>query len=347
MDVALNTRIVLARRPMGDPSPADFEFTQAPAPVPAEGELLLRTRLLSIDACARARARDTSFMGERMDVGEVMRCNTVAQVVRSRHPAFRPGDIVLAHTGWQDYDVVHGSQVKRKLYERVAPWSTALGVYGVYGFVAWSAMTRATPPRPGQTVLVGSATGPTGATAGQLAKLRGARVVGVTSSAEKCRWLLDEAGFDVAIDSRAPGFGEALREACPDGVDLFVPGLDYRVFDAALPLLNIGARLPVWGMTMYQTEDAGGLAQDRMAALMAAMVTRRLDVRAYNAAHDFTQLAPESICDPDFIADMGMLLRSGQLRYREEFVDGLENAPAALESVLRGENFGKLVVRVA
>ncbi len=346
MDDVSNTRIVLAGRPAGDPSIADFRIEQAAAPSPGTGEVLLRTRMVSIDASARVRATGTSVLGERMDLGEVVRCSTVSQVVRSRHPAFRTGDVVLAHSGWQDYDVVHGSLLKRKLYERVAPWSTALGVYGAYGYVAWSAMTRTTPPRAGQTMLVGSATGPTGATAGQLAKLRGARVVGVTSSAEKCRWLLEEARFDAAVDSRQPGFEDALRAACPDGVDLFMPGMDYRVFDAALPLLNPGARMPVWGMSMYQPPEASGLSHDRLAALLTAIVSRHVEVRGFTS-HGVTPLVPELICDPDFIADMGMLMRSGRLRYREEFVDGLENAPAALERLLRGENFGKLIVRVA
>ncbi|MFT3763577.1 MAG: NADP-dependent oxidoreductase [Pseudoxanthomonas sp.] len=343
MDAERNTRIVLTARPDGDPAPCHFAFEQAPVPTPGEGEVLLRTRLLSMDACARVRACDTSLIGERMRVGEVMRCSAVAEVVRSRHPAFKPGDRVLSHSGWQDFDVVHGSQLKRKLHERVAPCSTALGVYGVYGFVAWAAMTEAAPPQAGQTVAIGSAAGPTGATAGQLARLRGARVVGVTSSAEKCDWLRDELGFDAALDFNAPDFDDALRAACPDGIDVFVPGLDYRVLDAALPLLNTGARLPVWGMSMYHPPACND--GDRLPRLLAAIVAKRLQVRGFTA-RDIVQLPAEHIVDPAFMGEMGAHLRHGRVRYREQYVDGLEAAPQALQRLLDGDNFGKLIVRV-
>ena len=337
-----NTRVVLAHRPVGRDIADCFRVERMPLRLPRNGQLLLKTELVSIDICAVSRMHEDAPDGDILPLGQVMPCSTVSRVVASRHAGFKAGDQVLAHTGWQSHQVVDATTIRRKLYPGVAPVSTALGIYGMYGFIAWSAVREACQPRPGETMVLAAASGPIGATAGQLAQMRGARIVAVTSGEEKCRHVREKYGFAVALDRHADDFADRLRAACPDGVDIFLESVHGHCIDTVMPLLNDGARLPLCGM--MEGELWPEPANDRLPAFLNAILMRRLVVRSFTH-RDVTRLHPQFLVDPGFISDMGALLRGERLRWHEEYVNGLEQAPHALARLARGDNLGKLIVR--
>ena len=340
-----NFRLVLARRPGAVPSGDDFRIEHDELPPVRDRQLLLRTLAISIDRCANERARGTSLCEPGMDLGEVMRGCTVSEVVESRHPAFKPGDAVLAWSGWQEREVVDGSSIRRKLHRNAAPPMSALGAYGIYGYVAYKAMQEVARPVAGETVLIGSAASPTGEIAGQIARQRGARVVGITSSPDKCDWLQRELDFDVALDRHHPDFAEQLRAACPQGVDVLLLGLDNTAFEHALPLLNLDARMPVWGTTMYGTDRIRD-GHDRLPYLFSAIANKRLVVSSWTRT-PVPMIDSLHLNDPDFLATMARWLREGTIRHREDVQEGLHTAPHALGRLALGDNFGKLIVKVA
>ena len=333
------TRVVLAARPQGEPTLEDFRLEHAAMPAPAEGEVLLRNRYLSLDPYMRGRMNAGRSYAKPIEIGEVMDGGTVSEVIVSRHPDLQPGDMVLAHGGWQTHAVADGRTLKRKLDARVAPLTTALGVYGMPGFTAYVGLHEIGQPKPGETVVVAAASGPVGATVGQIAKLQGTRTVGIAGGERKCAYLRDELGFDVALDHRAPDFAARLRAACPDGIDVYFENVGGAVFDAVLPLLNDFARIPVCGLVAHYNDKTLPDGPDRMALLMSQILTRHLTVRGF-IQYDFIALYPQ------FLREMGAWLVDGKIRYREDIVEGLENAPRALIGLLRGENFGKVVVKL-
>ncbi len=333
------TRIVLATRPQGEPKPDDFRLEQADLPVPADGQVLLRNRYLSLDPYMRGRMNAGRSYAKPVEIGEVMEGGTVSEVIDSRHPDLQVGDVVLAHGGWQTHAVADGRTLKRKLDANVAPLTTALGVYGMPGFTAYVGLHEIGQPKPGETVVVAAASGPVGATVGQIAKLQGARTVGIAGGERKRAYLQDELGFDVALDHRAPDFADRLRAACPDGIDVYFENVGGAVFDAVVPLLNDFARIPVCGLVAHYNDKALPAGPDRMPWLMSQILTRHLTVRGF-IQYDFIALYPQ------FLREMGGWLKEGKIRYREDIVDGLENAPRALMGLLRGENFGKVVVKL-
>ncbi|HEY1034670.1 MAG TPA: NADP-dependent oxidoreductase [Pseudoxanthomonas sp.] len=338
-DATQNTRIVLAARPRGEPTADDFRLEHAPLPAPADGQVLLRNRYLSLDPYMRGRMNAGRSYAKPVEIGEVMDGGTVSEVIVSRHPALQAGDLVLAHGGWQTHAIADGRALKRKLDASIAPLTTALGVYGMPGFTAYVGLHEIGKPQPRETVVVAAASGPVGATVGQIAKLQGARAVGIAGGDAKCAYLRDELGFDVALDHRAPNFADQLRAACPDGIDVYFENVGGAVFDAVLPLLNDFARIPVCGLVAHYNDTALPAGPDRMALLMSQILSRHLTVRGF-IQYDFIALYPQ------FLRDMGAWLTDGKIRYREDLVDGLENAPRALIGLLRGENFGKVVVKL-
>lgn len=338
-DETRNTRIVLAARPQGEPIAADFRLEHLPLPAPAEGQVLLRNRYLSLDPYMRGRMNAGRSYARPVEIGNVMEGGTVSDVVASRHPDLQVGDVVLAHGGWQTHAVADGTLLKRKLDARVAPLTTALGVYGMPGFTAYVGLREIGKPQPGETVVVAAASGPVGATVGQIAKLQGARTVGIAGGERKRAYVHDELGFDVALDHRAPDFAAQLRTACPGGIDVYFENVGGAVFDAVVPLLNDFARIPVCGLVAHYNDKALPPGPDRMPWLMSQILTRHLTVRGF-IQHDFIALYPQ------FLREMGDWLAEGKIRYQEDLVDGLENAPRALIGLLRGENFGKVVVKL-
>lgn len=338
-DADHNTRIVLAARPHGEPTADDFRVEQVPIPAPADGQVLLRNRYLSLDPYMRGRMNAGRSYAKPVEIGEVMDGGTVSEVIASRHPGLQVGDLVLAHGGWQTHAIADGGTLKRKLDTSLAPLTTALGVYGMPGFTAYVGLHEIGQPKPGETVVVAAASGPVGATVGQIAKLQGARTVGIAGGERKRAYLQDELGFDVALDHRAADFAEQLRTACPEGIDVYFENVGGAVFDAVVPLLNDFARIPVCGLVAHYNDKALPSGPDRMPWLMSQILTRHLTVRGF-IQHDFIALYPQ------FLREMGGWLADGKIRYREDLVEGLENAPRALIGLLRGENFGKVVVKL-
>ncbi|MFT3763224.1 MAG: NADP-dependent oxidoreductase [Pseudoxanthomonas sp.] len=341
-ELPVNTRLVLAHRPSARNIADCFRRERATLTPLQPGELLLRTHLVSVDICAHARMQADAPADDRLEPGQVMPCATVSRVERSRHPAFREGDHVLAHSGWQTHEIVDARSIKRKLYPKVAPLGSALGVYGLYGYIAWLAVREVCRPQPGQTAVVAAASGPIGATICQLLQDRGARVVAVTSGAVKCAHVRDNFAPSAVLDIEDAGFAAALAAACPDGIDIFVENVDGRCLDAALPLINEGARLPLCGAIGSQWRENGG---DRLPAFLNAMLERRLEVRSFTD-RALASLHARHLADPDFVSEMGALLRAGRLRWMEETMHGLDTLPHALARLVRGENLGKLLVRL-
>lgn len=333
------TRIVLASRPQGEPTPANFRIEHAVLPDPGDGQVLLENVYLSLDPYMRGRMNEGRSYAAPVAIGAVMDGGTVARVIASRHPGFAEGDWVLAHAGWQTHALVDGASLRRKLDPAVAPVSTALGVYGMPGFTAYAGLHEIGKPQAGETLVVAAASGPVGATVGQIAKLRGARVVGIAGGAAKCAHVAGELGFDVALDHRAPDFAEQLRAAVPDGIDVYFENVGGAVFEAVLPLLNDFARVPVCGLVAHYNEQGRPPGPDRLPELMALVLSRHLTVRGF-IQRDFPALYPA------FLADMGRWLAAGAIAYREDVIHGLEQAPAGLIGLLAGRNFGKLLVKL-
>jgi NADPH-dependent curcumin reductase len=335
----INRGVVLASRPVGEPMRDDFRLETTPVPEPGDGEVLLRTLYLSLDPYMRGRMSAAKSYAKPVEIGEVMTGGTVSEVVRSRNERFAPGDIVFGMTGWQTHAVSDGAGL-RKLDPALAPVSTALGVLGMPGMTAYTGLLNIGQPKPGETVVVAAAAGPVGSLVGQIAKMKGCRVVGVAGGAEKCRYLLDELGFDAALDHRAPALPERLQEACPKGIDVYFENVGGAVWDAVFPLLNDFARIPVCGLIAHYNATEPPPGPDRTPIIMRAVLTKRLTIRGF-IVWDFASQTK------DFLRDVGGWLRDGKIKYREDIVDGLENAPQAFIGLLKGKNFGKLVVRVA
>jgi NADPH-dependent curcumin reductase CurA len=335
----VNRQILLAARPEGAPTPAHFRLVETPVPQPRDGEVLLKTLWLSLDPYMRGRMSAARSYAKPVEIGEVMEGGTVSRVEASRRKDFAAGDIVLSRAGWQEYAVSDGSGL-RKLDPARAPVSTALGVLGMPGMTAYTGLSTIGQPKAGETVVVAAATGPVGATVGQIAKIRGCRAVGIAGGPDKCRYLVDALGFDAAVDHRAPGLAEKLREACPRGIDVYFENVGGAVWQAVFPLLNDFARVPVCGLIAHYNDVAPPAGPDLSPALMRAVLTKRLAIRGF-IVRDFAAQAAE------FERDVSQWLREGKIKYREDVVDGIENAPPAFIGLLRGKNFGKLLVRVA
>jgi len=287
----------------------------------------------------RGRMSDSPLYAEPVGIGEVMVGGSVGQVIASRLDEFSPGDFVVGNGGWQDYATYQAGQVRR-LEPDVAPISTALGVLGMPGLTAWGGLREIANPTAEETLVVAAASGAVGSVVGQIAKLRGCRVVGLASSADKRSYLTDELGFDAALDYRADDFARQLETACPKGIDIYWENVGGTVFDAVLPLLNMFARVPVCGLILwYKATEVPTLA-DPTPRLMRTILVKRLKLQGL-IVFDFDALRSE------FMAEMGEWVRAGAIRYREDVREGLERGPDALIGLLRGENFGKLLVQVS
>jgi NADPH-dependent curcumin reductase CurA len=330
----MNQRIVLASRPVGAPTPADFRVETAPVPSPAAGEVLRRTLLLSVDPYMRGRMSDAPSYAKPVDVGQVMVGATVSQVVESRDPAFAPGDVVLAMDGWQQFGCSPGKGL-RKLDPAAAPISTALGVLGMPGMTAWYGLTAIGQPKAGETVVVSAASGAVGSVVGQLAKIRGCRAVGIAGAPEKCTFVTDVLGFDACVSHRSADLSGDLKRACPDGIDVDFENAGGAVFDAVFRQLNAFGRVALCG-TIAQYNDA----TPRPGPDLRPILTKRLLLQGFIVSEHFERFG-------EFLKECAPLVRDGRLKYKEDIVDGLESAPNALIGLLEGKNFGKQIVRVS
>ncbi len=331
----LNHQGLLRSRPKGEPKGSDFELAEAPVPVPGQGEILCRTIYLSLDPYMRGRMNDGKSYtgGSNPALGTVMVGGTVSEVVASNNPAFSKGDFVLGFNGWQAYAMSNGAGL-RKLDPKAAPLSASLGVLGMPGMTAYVGLLDIGRPKPGETVVVSAASGAVGAIVGQIAKLKGCRAVGVAGSPEKCDWVVKVAGFDACVNHKTDPLLPALQAACPNGIDVYFDNVGGDILAAVLKLINLGARIPLCGLiSQYNaTELPPG------PNLQPILVNRAL-IKGFIISDHMDRLG-------DFLRDMSQWHREGKLKHREDVVVGLENAPRAFIGLLKGQNFGKLVVKV-
>ncbi|WP_349557954.1 NADP-dependent oxidoreductase [Marinobacter sp. NFXS9] len=339
MTMATNQQIILAARPTGMPDESHLVLQEAPMPEPADGEVLLKTIYLSLDPYMRGRMSDAASYANPVAVGDVMTGGTVSEVVESRYDGLAPGDIVLSHAGWQAYSTAPGMAL-RKLDPKAAPISTAVGVMGMPGFTAYVGLLDLGQPKAGETVVVSAAAGAVGQVVGQIAKLKGCRVVGVAGAEDKCRHVVEAYGFDACVNYKDDDFEAQLDEACPDGIDVYFENVGGKVFDAVMKRVNVFARIPVCGRIAHYNQTELPEGPDRLIPFMGKVLVKRLMLRGFIQTDHIER-------QPDFLKDMAGWIQSGQVKYQEDIVDGLENAVSAFQGLLEGRNRGKMLVRVA
>ena len=328
-----NVRIVLASRPQGWVEPGNFRIERMPIPEPGPGQVLVRNRWLSLDPYMRGWISDAKSYVEPVAIDAVMPGGTVGEVVASTDAQLAVGDLVVGMLGWQRYAVADAGTVRRVDASRVPP-QAFLGALGMPGVTAWYGLQRICRPQPGETVVVTAAAGAVGSVVGQLAKAAGCRVVGVAGGAVKCRYAVDELGFDACVDYKAGQLQADLRAALPDGVDCLFENVGGAIFDALLARTRPFARVALCGMIA----DYNALEPYRLKNLRAALVNRLL-LQGFIVS-DHMELWPQAL------RELGALAAAGKLRWRETVAEGLERAPEAFVGMLRGDNLGKQLVRV-
>ena len=334
-----NRQILLASRPSGEPSLDNFRLAETEIPEPGSGQMLLRTVYLSLDPYMRGRMDPGPSYAPRVEIGQVMVGQSICEVVESKISTYQSGDIVLAGGGWQEYVLSDGVGV-RKIDHFPGPISQALGVLGMPGLTAYTGLLNIGRPRPGETLVVAAASGAVGSVLGQIAKIKGCRVVGIAGGEEKCRFVKDELGFDDCLDHRQLDLTDRLQKACSNGIDIYFENVGGHVLEAVLPLLNNFARIPVCGLIAHYCATDLPTGPNRVPELMGAILKKRLTFQGFIVVDYVSQY-------PDFVTDMSAWLQEGRIKYREDIVDGLENAPQELIRLLRGANFGKKIIRVS
>ena len=302
-------------------------------PSPGKDEVLVRNLFLSLDPYMRMRMNEGKSYAPPVQIGEVMVGGTIAEVAESKDPRFRTGDIVSARAGWQQYAAVGGGTL-RKIDMRGAPLSTALSVVGMPGVTAWYGLLKIGEPKPGETVVVSAASGAVGSVVGQVARFKGCRVVGIAGGTAKCDYVVKDLGFDACVDYKAGAFESRLREATPDGIDIYFENVGGRVFDAVLPLLNAFARIPFCGyVSEYDNSTTYGVQH------LQSLLVSRVRLQAFIISEHL------EIWD-EALADLSAWLLGGKINYKETIALGLENAPAAFIGMLQGRNLGKQLVKL-
>ncbi len=331
-----NRQWLLKSRPAGEPSADNFELCETPIPNPADGEALVRSHYLSLDPYMRGRMRDVKSYVPPVALGDVMTGGVVGEVLESRDPTLAAGDIVEGLLGWQEYGVLPAKQL-RKIDPSLAPISTALGILGMPGITAYFCLLEIGQPKEGETVVVSAASGAVGGIVGQIAKINGCRTVGTVGGDAKAAYIVDELGYDAAINYRtADDLDAAISAACPDGVDVYFDNVGGVVSDAVLRRINMPARIPICGqISQYNLEKP-----ETGPRLTWLLLVNRARMEGF-IVFDYIRRYPEAL------GQLAAWLDSGQLKYREDVMDGFENMPAAFIRLLRGENFGKQLVRAA
>ncbi|MBU2710773.1 NADP-dependent oxidoreductase [Zooshikella harenae] len=335
----INRQWVLASRPVGAPALSNFNFLESEKPTPKQGEVLLRTVYLSLDPYMRGRMSDAKSYAEPVGINEVMVGGTVCRVEASHHPDYEIGEWVVAYSGWQDYSISDGSGLL-KLGKAPAKPSYALGVMGMPGLTAYMGLLDIGQPQAGETVVVAAATGAVGSLVGQIAKLKGCKVIGIAGGEEKCRSAVEDLGFDACIDHKSPDLAEQLAKTCDKGIDVYFENVGGKVFDAVLPLLNPSARVPLCGLISQYNATELPKGPDRMPMLMGTLLVKRIKMQGFIVFDDYGHRYNE------FSQDMMQWLQEGKITYREDLVEGLENAVESFIGLLDGKNFGKLVIKV-
>ena len=335
----INRQILLVARPEGEPKPSDFQLVESDVPTPGEGEVLCRTIYLSLDPYMRGRMSAAKSYAKPHELGTVMEGGCVGAVISSNDSEFGEGDIVLGHGGWQAHFTLQGKAL-RKVDPALGPISTSVGVLGMPGMTAYTGLLNIGNPQTGETVVVGAASGAVGSVVGQIAKIKGAQAVGIVGSAEKCQYVTEELGFDACVNHKHADFAEQVAAACPDGIDVYFENVAGKVFETVLPLFNQFARIPVCGTIAMANATDLPPGPNQVGPLLRQILTKRLTFRGFIVS-DFMDQMQEAF------SALGGWIQEGKLRYREDFVDGLEKVPEAFIGLLKGENFGKLVVRVS
>jgi len=335
---ARNRQVLLASRPTGEPVPENFQIVESDIPVPGPGQVLLRTIYLSLDPYMRGRMNAGPSYAAPVEIGAVMEGGAVCEVVESKVAGISPGEIVVAYIGWQEYGVADAAGIV-KVDPSLGPISYSLGVLGMPGLTAYTGLLNIGQPEAGETLVVAAASGAVGSVVGQIGRIKGCRVIGIAGGEDKCLYVKHELRFDECLNRRDPNFAERLKAACPNGIDIYFENVGGAVFDAVLPLLNNFARIPVCGLIAHYNATDLPPGPDRLPLLMQTILIKRLTVRGF-IVWDFAAQRPE------FLADVSRWLKEGEITYREDITDGLENAPRELIGLLRGENFGKKIIRV-
>lgn len=330
-----NRQVVLVSRPLGIPQAQHFELRSVPLREPRDGELVVRNEFLSVDPAMRGWVNAAANYSDPVGIGEVMRSFAVGTVIASRHPGYTEGDRVMGMLGWQEYAVTDARPIRRKVGETDLPLSLALGVLGLNGVTAYFALTEVGEPRPGDTVVVSTAAGSVGSAVGQIAKLAGCRTVGIAGGETKRRLCVEAFGYDAAVDYRVATFAADLARACPRGVDVYFDNTSGAVSDAVLPLLAKRARVVVCGTASVATWDPWPQGP-RVERHLLNKSARMQGFLIWDYEHRYAEA----------VARLAQWVRGGQLRYREDILDGLARAPDAIAGLYRGENLGKRLIRV-
>ena len=340
MPAPTNRQITLKSRPAGGVTADLFELTESPRPAPGPGEMLIRVLYLSVDPAMRGWIAEVANYSAPVPLGATMRSFTLGQVAESNHPGYAPGDLVYGRQGWQEWAVSDGADIDRKVDRGQGPVTAALHVLGLNGITAYFGLLEAGEPKAGETVVVSTAAGAVGSIVGQIAKIKGCRAVGITGSAAKVRQCLNEFGYDAALDYHAEAdLAAALGAVCADGVDVYFDNTGGPIADAVMAHLNVGARIVVCG-TMGIPDIGANEPPPQGPRPNRALLVARARMQGFLVL-DHMHRADE------VVAELSQWLREGKLRYAEDIVDGLENAPAALVRLLAGENRGKMLVRLA
>ena len=336
MQKPVNRQIWLKSRPNGVPRADHFAIREVEVPSIADGEFLIHNRFLSADPAMRGWIADKSNYWPRLEVGDTMRAFSVGEVLKSKNPDYAVGDKVMGIFGWQDYAAVRQPQVMRKVRETDLPLSLSLGVLGLNGMTAYFGLLDVLHPKAGETVVVSTAAGGVGSAAGQIAKIKGCRVVGVTGGQEKVRQCLEEFGYDAVIDYKATtDLDAALARDCPNGVDAYFDNTSGAIHDAVLRRINLHGRIAICGTASYTSWDPwnDGPRPERH------LLVKRATMQGFLTT-DYAERYEEAV------AALAGWIREGRLKYREDIHEGFESAPASIEKLYSGENTGKLVIRL-
>ena len=340
-------QIVLASRPDGAPTTENFRLEEHPVPQPAEGEVLVRVHYMSLDPYMRGRMDDAKSYAANIPVDGKMEGGAVGEVIASKAEGFKEGDFVMGGFGWATHAVALGKTLT-KIDPDAAPITYSLGVLGMPGLTGWYGLTEIGKPKEGETVVVAAATGPVGSMVGQIAKARGLRTVGIAGGPDKCKMAVEHFGFDACIDHHAydtaSDLRAALKDACPDGIDIYFENVGGKVLEAVMPMMNQHGRIPVCGMIAWY--NAGGLGADAVEKGLTApklwrtILVNFLSVQGFIISNHWNRM-------PDFQKEVAPMIKDGSVKVQEDITEGLENAPDAFIKLLTGGNTGKAIVKVA
>ncbi|MBM3391399.1 MAG: NADP-dependent oxidoreductase [Betaproteobacteria bacterium] len=327
-----NKQILLASRPAGWVEPSNFKLVETPVPQIADGQVLVRNHFLSLDPYMRGRMNDTKSYAAPVKLGDVMIGGTAGEVVASKHPKFAVGDKVVGMLGWQLYGVSDGTMLM-KVDDRHIPLSAYLGTVGMPGVTAWYGLMDICAPKAGETVVVTAASGAVGSVVGQLAKMKGCRAVGIAGGAEKCRYVVDELGFDACVDYKAGNLWKDIKEATPNGIDCLFENVGGEIFDTLLGRMNAFSRIAVCGLISQYNSEPYPMKN------IGSVLINRIKMQGFIVSEHMERW-------PTALQELGQGVATGRIKYRETVAQGLENAPQAFIGLLKGANLGKQLVKL-